>query len=449
MGAFQFHNYVNDTIKLSRSLVIKDEQTAFLMNKQIAAGFGKEYTNDRLELRHTWRYYKNLAGEEHYLCLPGTDMPLIESGERFYTNVKMTVFSYDTKSEITFNKETIYDHPITLGVYMSRGKEYTQLCERYPNNEVLINGILLPVAIDKALLLDDGSVLTYDKRYVEPQEKGLIPHVDARIKQFIRRWRVRAFNATSSLYDLTFMAQLYAMIPTYILNYRASQIKSEQAHSFHIKEYFESNGNLDVFYRYLTKTQSLWLYKNLHYLLQNPGKQNTLDTLAQVLFASQGYPLDEILLIHDTREVNKKSRYPALFERRSLLGERAPIYSSNAVITSYLNNYPGARDNRWWLTEHGEKEQDKMTLSLKNRLKTKWLYTGSERNTTSDYYDRLAVFITNWGYEALHGRYSGYVLFTDPKRAKRFNVTYAQAYVYLMISMARTSGTRFDRIPLL
>ena len=147
---FDYHYsvYIDKNIGLVSTMIIKSEYQAHDMNNAVRVktrdmNAVDEYRPD------TWIYYKHISGEYHE-----TDTP-------------MTVVSMDTTETIIFNKENLKIHRTTRQEYSYGTKKYEELVERYPDKELLIKGILNPVDIDVAIQAKEGTILSYDKSFVE------------------------------------------------------------------------------------------------------------------------------------------------------------------------------------------------------------------------------------------------------------------------------------------
>lgn len=89
----------------------------------------------------TWKYYLNIPVVSNY----STDAP-----------IKIT--SLDTLEEIVFNKTNLSVHSNSASVsYNSR--YYRELLVKYPDNELLILGILYPADLNQAIAAKDSSIV--------------------------------------------------------------------------------------------------------------------------------------------------------------------------------------------------------------------------------------------------------------------------------------------------
>ena len=85
MTAKHHRLYLDSTIALARTLVVKSEYSAEQINNQVALRFGTNTVNPLN--KSTWKYYLNVSGEYHP------------------TDTVIKVKSLDTMQEIDFTKE--------------------------------------------------------------------------------------------------------------------------------------------------------------------------------------------------------------------------------------------------------------------------------------------------------------------------------------------------------
>ena len=168
---FDYHYsvYIDKNIGLVSTMIIKSEYQAHDMNNAVRVktrdmNAVDEYRPD------TWIYYKHISGEYHE-----TDTP-------------MTVVSMDTTETIIFNKENLKIHRTTRQEYSYGTKKYEELVERYPDKELLIKGILNPVDIETAIQAKDGTILSYDKSFVESNEYTLMERLQDWVYGMYNRW---------------------------------------------------------------------------------------------------------------------------------------------------------------------------------------------------------------------------------------------------------------------
>lgn len=275
--------YVLSVIKLTKSLIIKSVQTIETINTVLKAG-GHTISEDP----NNWKYYMNLNGE--YFTGNGSD---------YFTDIPMTIFSIDINAVITLTRETILTSPITYAELLTYGDTFIQLVNTYPEQEMLIRGILTPVNKATAIAADDLTILSYSTDLVCPNEVTLIQDIQSWINNYKVRWFVPAFAVSDRLYPASFLAVLYLAIPGVIINIRLNNCKTAQVHEFHLWNYLAGYYRLDRFKNKIPYTQALYLYRNIEYLTHNAGCRATMDMLHNDFALPYGLQLYSFVLRQD------------------------------------------------------------------------------------------------------------------------------------------------------
>ena len=151
---FTIENYIKNSISFSKSLIIKFKDVAIAVNKGLEIQ-GIPTSKDERE----WKYYLNISGRRH-ISNKDVIIPVIETG----------------KEEI-LSKELLDNNPYTRKELKKLDQYYTDLIERYPEEELFIKGCIFPVDIDKAIKAEDGTILDYDDSFVESNEYNLIREI--------------------------------------------------------------------------------------------------------------------------------------------------------------------------------------------------------------------------------------------------------------------------------
>lgn len=272
--------YVLSVIKLTKSLIIKSVQTIEVINTVLKAG-GHTISEDP----NNWKYYMNLNGEYY----TGNDSD-------YFTDIPMTIFSIDINAVITLTRETILASPITYAELLTYGDIFKQLVDTYPEQEMLIRGILTPVDKATAIAADDLTILSYSTDLVCSNEVTLIQDIQSWINNYRVRWFVPAFAVSDRLYPASFLAVLYLALPGVIINIRLNNCKTAQVHEFHLWNYLAGYYRLDRFKDKIPYTQALYLYRNIDYLTYNAGCHATMDTLHTEFALPYGLQLHSFVL---------------------------------------------------------------------------------------------------------------------------------------------------------
>lgn len=230
-------------------------------------------------------YYLNLAGE--YSILDNTkdnfDEDIVLRGDngednRIYINVIET-----KENNVLLTKELLSKYPMTASVYKIGNPEYEQLLKKYPKKHGLIKSICYPVeSYEIAKNSRDLSLLKYDASFLEAEERdSLILALKKFLEYVYNRWFVYDFKFEPA-YAITFMGMIWSTLPSVLLTERIKNLRTSQVHSMHIWEYLDSKG-LGEYKPILNRDQSVFLYRNIDYLIQNKGKKTNIEILAENL----------------------------------------------------------------------------------------------------------------------------------------------------------------------
>jgi hypothetical protein len=102
----EYRIYLDMTLLLAKTLIIKSEDAATLMNTGIMEQYGASYVDNNNP--YSWKYYLNLAGEYHSL------------------DSAMVVTSLDTLETIGFTKENLSSHTATAIAYQYGSSDITR-----------------------------------------------------------------------------------------------------------------------------------------------------------------------------------------------------------------------------------------------------------------------------------------------------------------------------------
>jgi len=428
---YTIQQYIEDTLSLTNSIIIKFKDNALFVNKRIRDFYGIEIPEDPKE----WRYYLNLNGEKHFTN----------------TDVKIYILEEDTKVLLT--KEILNQYPLTKEELLKYGSLYKSLIKEYPNDIDYIKGCIFPIDYETAINAEDGDILAYNINLIEEQELSIIKELEKQIKNHIARWHVREYSITDELYISSYIGVLYSAIPRMIMNIRLSKIKTNEAHSFHVEQYFRSNLNLWDDIRILNKESIYWLYKNLDYLMSNVGRNKTLDIIAKKIFETNkiGLGVYEILSID-----------PDIKNDSIVLNE--PLFKPTKLNNYYNNDIEFASTNENIVTkelnsdaelsrEINNLEKDRVISTVKE--KTKYLLSDKtskiiDVNTirTFELYgnDLITNLLDYWLDFSFTGVYTKKINFVDPNNNINYFITPKQGLLYLLYMISIITNNEDKRI---
>lgn len=420
-------SFIELNIKLAKTLVIKSETSANSINDYIRLNYG-----DIVDLQDStsWKYYKNISGQYHPL-------------DRL-----MTVTSLDSLEEIPFTKETLAIHTATARAYQFDTRYYYSLVNEYPDQESLIKGILYPADIHLAISADEGTILAYPSDLVEPQEITLIPELERYLKTYIRRWDVKAFNMTDSLYAVTQHAIMYLNMLPKLINLRAKRCKTYEAHSFHIKQYLASHGKLDEYYPYMTLKQALYLYRNINYIDRNSGKAEQFSELVQKFLSDRSIPLSEFSI----RQLGSFdfNYYPEITARRKAINPEYNIPEKDYIQIESLYNKEELLT--YGNPSYYEIQADSDTLRFKTSLSSV-VQTKDLETSMVDYSDAVPdplekVLLRQWAHLSAKDKYLSIVNFRDPKTSEIISLNAKDAFIYMLYINLNSIDIPITNIPL-
>lgn len=298
---YTINQYYAEILAFTNTLSVRILDVSIAMNKAIINN-GGTVSSDKT----TWKYFLNLSGVKHVTN----------------TDVKLTVI--ETGVVESLSVELLNAYPYTKKELMKGSNFYKELILKYPDDTVFIKGCIYPADIDKAVNSVDGTILAYNKDYVEVSEYTLISQLENFIISYLNRWFVRAYTIIDELYLPTMLGNLYVSIPNKIVNLRLEAINTNEVHSFHMEHYFRSRLNIWDNVQALRPSTKYWLYKNLDYLMKHVGKESTFQTILTKIFDDNNVGVGEYLLrIPDP--VKNDDNFKIASD---------PYYSTSAVITS-------------------------------------------------------------------------------------------------------------------
>lgn len=413
MSNNSYELYIQSCIALASTLVIKSEESAEGLNKYIAELYGPAMVNGVAP--EDWLYYKELAGEYHF------------SHERMY------VVSMDTMERIEFSKENLELHRATRREYSYGTRYYKELLAAYPNQEALILGILNPVDKQKAIDAYQWEIVGWDESFVESNEYSLIKELQFFIDGYRARWVNAAYNNTDELNPAWDFGRMGIVLIPAIVTLRNNATKTREVHTYHIRQYLQSNGFLDAYIDFLTKEQQLWLYRNIQYLKHNPGHQETFEWLIDNVLTTRTIPLAEFTMRHNLSGQPEED-YPTLSFRRSPLnlGYNVDPVSNIPLETIMTKEIPLARDNADFYAEAVEEVQESMVNSVSNVVLTKAVESSMFDLTGATPWALEDILLNEWLHLATTGVYKAVIAITNPRTSERIPLSVKDAFALML-----------------
>lgn len=426
MSTTYYSLYVQKVMAMAKTMVIKSDATAQAINTDLV-GTGRAVDSDFPE---TWKYYLNLNGQYHA------------------TDKEMTVISLDTLETIVFSKENLRTHRATARNYAYGSKYYNDLVARFPDQETLILGILNPVDLTHAVEASEGTILYADKNLIEGQETNLLEKLQGYIDRFLVRWSVDAYRLTDDLYVPAQLGVLYLNLPLWILNIRLENCKTQYAHSFHIREYLASHNRLDKYIEQLTIKQQLWLYRNILYIENNAGKQETFDWLVENIVTERGIPLAQYVMRHNLEEMPDHIYPEVEFKRSAVNRHYSPgVTEVRNLLTVLEDENDLARRNPVVLDRTHRDTTQRFKNALHTKLPTKALDSSITDLTDSGAITFSDFLMNHWLYWASTNRYQSVLTVTHPKTGDYFQIPVRDAFITYLYCYNQSMGQSLEIIP--
>lgn len=431
MSTIQTKLYIESVFDLARSITMHNPYTAEMITsfKNTLTPVTGVYIDPAR--KETWPYYLHLTGLYHE-----TDTP-------------MFVTSLDTLERILFDKTVLLQHRATLRAYVQGSRYYKELVAQYPYQETLIRGILNPVPMQRLLSAKPFEVLTYNPALIEPQETNLIPLLQDWIDVFVRRWVNEDYRFTDELYMTTVANIIYGFIPTVIMSIRRENCKTFKAHSFHIWNYLESFGGLGYFRTYLNLRQTMWLYRNVLWVLNNPGKIDTFNELMKIVLTERGIPVGRYDLQLDVSSMPAELKPAGVLERSALnLSDvlvDEPVFKDIRYVMEKETGL--APLNSAVLLDNLADIRTRSSHSQMNVLSTKVYESEMLDLSLDNLYPLTEIIIDHWMYFASKNRYTANITVENPYTATAVQMSVKDAFLLWIYFFNLLNGTELVSLP--
>ena len=477
MSSTQYNIYRKQTFNLAKTLIVKMDEISIAINQDLAMMSKPLFDeNLRASFPHApseafYKYYQNLSGQYHI-----TDVNHLRetTGHGF---MKISLIGNNGTYEVDFTKELMAIDPAVANEYRFGSYYYNELVARYPDLEPLIMGILYPVKLELAVAAKNGEILYvggYVKDYledgvstgyvettkvtsngiVEVQEINFIVELQIWIDKYLSRWTNAAYAVTDDLYVAASVSVMYMQMPSVIMNIRLKNCGSPYAHSFHIKEYFESHGRLGHTVDHLPLESILWLYKNMTYYENNQGKDFTLLDIVDNVFTPAKIPLTGYDTTHNVGLMpDDILPTPALVKNILNFDSLASSQADKSIYSMLLDGRKSARDNERTIREANIRIHEKIKYGNDDTLSTKVLESEMLSLPGRYPFTLIDVLLNLWLYSAdesdtVNKSVDGAIYVTNPLTGARMTMTVKNAYkVALYCFNKGVSGTELVRPP--
>lgn len=422
LNNIEFKSYILNTIAFARTIVIKCEQLAILDNKQIQQYYGIAPDIDKSK----WKYYLNLNGEYYAL------------------DDKMYVTSLDNGETIEFTKANLDIHLATKRAYRLGSYYYTRLVEKYQHQLILINGIINPIPPSESIPAKDYQILRYNKDYVLWNEYQLIPELQQHIDTLVLGSYKTEYLYTDNLMLPILIAQLHGSLIPAILMIRERADGSRYAHEFHIWSRLESLGLSSVYKNALNRKQTMWLYRNLEYVLRKLGRRKTFDEVLDIILTERGIPLTRYEVIQSTEKMTDTfAPEPLLLSRPINLIETMGLDTKVWTVPEIIaKENPLAIDNAENAEFSISDTEYAIKYALHSNVPTKILESNLT-DTTDRNPDRIMRVLHNhWIYMTFNGLYNINVDVTEARTGKVMRLTTSESIILWHYLIDRSRGIK-------
>lgn len=428
--------YLSSVFDLANTLSIKFEQAAEAINNKVMIDYGYDAVD--LDDPTSWKYYQNISGSYHF------------------SNQTIEVTSLDTLETIIFNKTVLEEHPATVQAYQYGSRYYKELLYKYPEEELLIRGILYPCDIDVAVTAADATILSYPSYLVDSNEYSFITKLQEWIYDYYTRWVNKQYTISHDLYVPMYMAQLYIHLVPAIINIRLQACKTSEAHSFHVRQYLASHGMLDKYLSAMTKDQALFFYRNIDYIEANAGKKEVFDWLVENVMTVRGLPLYEYDAKHDvSRMVPSEDNAYAKEDRPDIIFRRLPInyptvdpkrnvYGLEDIFNKINDQAPG---NPEYHEDNDVTIKNKLIDSDSNIIATKLIESAIKDYSDAVPYRLADILLNEWLYMSHSNRFNAYVTIEFPITKEATTIKVKEAFILYTYCVLKAMGVDPIELP--
>lgn len=457
MASTEYTIYRNQTFNLAKTLIIKLDEVSAALNQDLeVTGYPlvDRELQDQLPyvpIEAFYKYYQNIAGEYHI-----SDQIKLEK-QFGYPLMTVTLVGDQGPMTVDFTKKLLVSDPAVANEYRYGSYYYKELVERYPEFESLILGILYPVKLELAIGAKNGEILYcggYKKDYVdedktigyvradfmvangviEDQEINFIPKLQTWIDKYLFRWSNREYALTDDLYVAASLSVMYLQMVGVMMNIRLENCHTPYVHSFHIRQYLDSHGELGHVIAHLPMQSLLWLYRNLQYCEANTGKQSVFEDIITHIFTPAFIPISGYDTTHNVGLMPEQLLPSARVVKQVLNFEPAVASSAmKSIEAMLLAGVNSARNNESELPYAQERIEEAIAYSNDDTMRTK-VVESEMLSLPGKYPFSLTDTLLNlWLYTAeeldvKNKSLQGTVFVTNPLTGNRMAMTLSNAY---------------------
>lgn len=419
--------YTEAVLTLAETIVVKFDDAAQALNFEVRdLGYPVDDSD-----KASWKYYQNISGQYHF------------------TDQIIQVTSLDTGELIDFTKANLEIHLATRAAYAFGNRRYKELVQNHPGQELLILGLLNPTPIQQAIDAVDGTILRYPAELVESNERSFIPKLQKWIYQYLERWVNSQYTISDDLYVATYIGQFFMHLVQAMFAFRLEACKTSEAHSFHVRQYLASHGELDVYLDKMTQSQALFFYRNINYIQRHAGKRDTFDWLVEQVMSARHLPLYEYTMNHNVGEMGRESiddndplhLLPSIEFKRTGVNS----YATETDIEKYTLDRvlekvnPLAPGNPQYNTDHQEDMRNAFAYSKSSVSVTKMLESSVTDYSDAAVYPLASALLNHWLGLVGKGLYVANVVVQMPASGDTLQLAAQDAVALYLYAMHKTA----------
>jgi hypothetical protein len=381
----KFRAFLYDTLALTKSIVLHLPTEAQKYNDYLTLLNPNYSVPDDTQ---QWRYYKNINEELFTSPIPN-----------HFANKVVSITSLDDGTNFTLTRSNLIFHPYTRNELLKFGSYYDETIKKYPNEELYIKSVIsdkidtLPVTDTTPKL----KIVRINKALIEQQEDNIVSQLQDWIDNYQVTWFFEQYALSDGLFTAAQLTELYYAIFRKIIAIRLQNAKTIKAHSFHIETYLASILKLDEQFYALNFKQKMYFYRNILYLNNHVGSNQTFDRLIDILFNERKISIQAI----DYRAQNKFVGYDRQYSfNKRPLNKTNIVYDYKDLNLDELSKleYPLAPSNiNHWKT-YFDNISEKLKYSLHEILYTKDLSSIFYNYTDNVRYALFDTIVNTWLY---------------------------------------------------
>lgn len=457
MSVNMYGLYREETLKLSGTLVIGHRMVGEVINDTLAED---GYPVNQYD-RYSWRYYLNLSGEYHaadYDYIRSVNLRLYPSADDSIIDyLLITIAGLSGPYQVPLTKDLVFGptgNPAIATEYSYGSRSYESLVNSYPDAENLIKGIFYPVDIDVAVRAGDGSILYcggYVRKFVdsnpdaayftlsdqrpdtfnpliEENEVELLSVAEEWIKNIFSRWFIEDYSTANIFYLPLMLAMIYAFFPGKLMEIRLGFVRTSKVHSYHLREFLESNGRLGNLVLGVPKSELLYIYRNYPELVTRKETQDLFEELTKDFLNAVGLPVSGYESVHTTTRFENKRPDPDMIRVEFIDGKPHPREIGEVKDLMEKENGLAPNNTYDFLTKSADTD-DAIASSDRDNMITKVVESKLIKVSDHASITLPELLVSCWIYCSATDRYGASIYIVDPINGESNAVTPSTALV--------------------